>query len=117
MIDRSTNVSAHAARASVQQPVALLYGPGHRIVHGNAPFVAAFGRETIGLPAAEALLDLPPAAFAVLDLVFDQGHARACRLTVRGDPWRMTVAPRRDVETGEVYGVAVRLAPEGSAKA
>lgn len=99
-------------RATNQRPVALLYGPGHVIVHGNPPFLAEFGRESVGLPAVEALLDLPTAAFHLMDLVYRQGRPLATRVTVRGAPRRLTVVPKADIETDEVYGLAVRLAPE-----
>jgi hypothetical protein len=98
-------------RGAVQRPVGLFYGPGHLIVHGNPPFIAEFGRESLGLPAAEALLDLPSAAFAFLDLVFREGRPLACEVTIRGARRRLTAVARRDIETGEVYGVAMRLAP------
>ncbi len=100
-------------RAVNQRPVALLYGPGHVIVHGNPPFLAEFGRESVGLPAVEALIDLPPAAFNLMDLVYRQGRPLATRLNVRGAPRRLTVVPKADIETGDVYGLAMRLAPDG----
>ena len=100
-----------AGRAGVggQQPVALLYGPGQRIVHGNPAFVAEFGR-VVGLPAREALTGVPVALFDVLDRSLAEGRPLACWLEVAGSRRRLTVAPRRDPETGEVYGVAIRLA-------
>jgi len=96
--------------AAEQQPVALLYGPGQRIVHGNPAFVAEFGKGTVGLPAREALPDLPPFVFEVVDRVLDAGRPLACSLDIAGERRRLTVAPRLDPETGEIYGVAIRLA-------
>ena len=93
-----------------QQPTALLYGPGLRIVHGNPAFVAEFGAVSVGLPAREALVSLPPRVFDVADRVLGSGRPLACWLEVAGSRRRLTVAPRRDPETGEVYGVAIRLA-------
>jgi len=93
-----------------QQPTALLYGPGHRIVHGNPAFVAEFGPVAVGLPAREALVGLPPRVFDVADRVLVSGRPLACWLDVAGTRRRLTVAPRRDPETAEVYGVAIRLA-------
>ncbi len=112
MVHRQDAPAPVPERAKNQRPVALLYGPGHVIVHGNPPFLAEFGRESVGLPAVEALLDLPPAAFNLMDLVYRQRRPLATRLTVRGSPRRLTVVPKTDIETGEVYGLAVRLAPE-----
>ena len=96
--------------AAVQQPVALLYGPGQRIVHGNPAFMAEFGSEALGLPAREALLGLPGRAFEVIDRVLESGRPLACWIDVSGERRRLTVAPRRDPEDNEVYGAAIRLA-------
>jgi hypothetical protein len=93
-----------------QQPVALLYGPGQRIVHGNPAFLAEFGAATLGLPAREALVGVPGRLFEVVDRVLAAGRPLGCWLEIGGEVRRLTVAPRRDVETGEVYGVALRLA-------
>ena len=93
-----------------QQPVALLHGPGLRVVHGNPAFVAEFGAVAVGLPAREGLVGLPPLVFDVADRVLRGGRPLACWLEVAGTRRRLTVAPRRDPETGEVYGVAIRLA-------
>jgi hypothetical protein len=100
------------ARASEPQPVALLDGPGHRIVHGNPAFVAEFGPTAVGLPAREALVELPSRLFEVVDLVLTGGRPLACWLEVAGRPRRLTASPRVDPETGDVYGVAIRLARE-----
>jgi hypothetical protein len=102
--------ASRRAPAPEQQPVALLYGPGQRIVHGNPAFVAEFGKGTVGLPAREALLDLPALVFEVVDRVLATGRPLACSLDVAGERRRLTVAPRLDPETGEIYGVAIRLA-------
>jgi hypothetical protein len=93
-----------------QQPGALLYEPGHRIVHANAAFVAEFGVIPIGMPAAEALVDVPPVVFKIVERVIASGRPVATWLEVRGTRRRLTVAPRSDIETGEVYGVALGLA-------
>ena len=93
-----------------QQPTALLLGPGHRIVHGNPAFVAEFGPVAVGLPAREALVGLPQRVFDVADRVLASGRPLACWLQVAGARRRLTVAPRLDPETEEVYGVAIRLA-------
>jgi hypothetical protein len=94
-----------------QHPAGLLYGRAHVVVHGNPPFRELFGAGIVGLPAAEALLDLPRTAFALMDLVYREGRPLARRITLRGSPWRLTIAPRRDIGDGEVYGIAVHLVP------
>jgi hypothetical protein len=70
-----------------------------------------FGPNTLGQPAREALVGLPPKAFELMDLVLETGKAGACRLDTRLGPRRLVVAPRRDPETGEVYGVTTHLRP------
>lgn len=102
---------ADVASRTVQRPAALLYGPGHTIVHGNAPFRALFGSGSLGLPAAEALIDLPRAAFELMDFVYRDGRPLARAIAFRGATWRLTIGERRDIVTGEVYGIAIRLAP------
>lgn len=92
-------------------PAAFHYGAGHMIMHGNAAFFAAFGRGVIGQPAREALLGLPPKAFELMDLVFTTGKPGACQVKTADGPRRLVVAPRRDPETGEIYGVTTHLRP------
>jgi len=92
-------------------PAAFHYGPGHMIVHGNAAFIETFGPSTVGQPAREALLDLPPKAFELMDLVFETGRPGACTVTTTHGSRRLVVAPRRDPETGEIYGVTSHLRP------
>lgn len=92
-------------------PAAFHIGPGHLIVHGNAAFIAAFGRSCVGQPAREALLDLPPAAFELMDLVYRRGAALACRIETAAGERRLVVAARNDPETGETYGVVSHLRP------
>jgi len=94
---------------AAQQPVALLYGPRHRIVHANPAFVAEFGAIQIGMPAAEALLDLPPRVLEVVDRSMASAKPLATWIEVHGARRRLTVAPRSDPETGEIYGVAIRI--------
>jgi hypothetical protein len=91
------------------RPAAFCYGAGHVVVHGNSAFRASFGERAVGLPAREALLDLPSEAFELLDLVFRKGRPLA-RWIHRGlEEWRITAAPRIDPETREVYGVLFHL--------
>jgi hypothetical protein len=90
-------------------PAAFHFGPGHMIMHGNPPFIAEFGRASVGLPAREALLGLPQEAFEVMDLVFWSGRSLARTIVIGGDRRRLIVVPRRDPETGETYGVTTYL--------
>jgi len=81
------------------------------IVYGNPAFVDTFGPTAIGQPAREALLDLPPKAFELMDLVYSTGKPGACAITTSAGRRRLIVAPRRDPETGEVYGVTTHIRP------
>ena len=92
-------------------PAAFHFGPGHMIVHANPPFVEEFGAAVLGQPAREALLGLPPKAFELMDLVLDTGKPGACRIEMATGARRLVVAPRRDPETGETYGVTTHLRP------
>jgi hypothetical protein len=107
--DEPTPGAAHEPRPPA--PAAFHLGAGHLIVHGNAAFIEAFGREAIGQPAREALLDLPPKAFGLMDLVYATGKPGASRVTTASGPRRLVVAPRQDPETGETYGVTTHLRP------
>ena len=89
----------------------MLFGAGHVIVHGNPAFGELFGPGCLGLPAAEALLDLPRDALELMDLVYREGRPFGRWITLRGAPWRLTVAERRDPGTGNVYGIAIHLVP------
>jgi hypothetical protein len=92
-------------------PAAFFLGPAHVIVHGNRPFVERFGATCLGQPAREALVDLPPEAFQLMDLVYRSGRSFARQITMRDGRRRFVVAARRDPETGETYGVATHLRP------
>jgi hypothetical protein len=56
------------------------------------------------------MVDVPPRLFEVVDKVYQDGKPLACWLDVGGERRRLTVTPRRDPETTEIYGVAIRLA-------
>ena len=100
-----------AATPVPPSPAAFHLGPGHVIVHGNPAFIEAFGPAAVGQPAREALLDLPPKAFQLMDLVYSSGKPGACRIVTPAGPRRLVVAARRDPETGETYGVTSHLRP------
>src|SRR5829696_5572734 len=88
--------------AADQQPVALLYGTGHRIVHGNPAFIAEFGPMAVGLPAREALVGLPPRVFEVVDLVLTGGRPLAPWVEVAGERRRLSFKPRPATENDEI---------------
>jgi PAS domain-containing protein len=94
---------------SATRPAGIAHGPGHVVVYGNPAFRAAFGEGAVGLPARESMLGLPSSAFALLDLVYAEGRAFARWIRRDGEVWRLTAVPRRDVETGDVYGLAFHL--------
>ena len=78
-------------------------------MHGNHAFISSFGEAAVGLPAREILLDLPGAAFELMDAVLQGGQPLATWLHGPDEDWRLTVAPRGDPETGETYGVTFHL--------
>jgi hypothetical protein len=89
-------------------PAAFHLGPGHVIVYATPAFLVAFGSTCLGLPAREALLDLPPAAFTLMDRVLREGRSLACRIETPHGEQRLVVVPRRDPD-GETYGVATHI--------
>src|SRR4051794_29113664 len=91
------------------RPAAFCVGSGHLVVHGNDAFLKTFGARSVGMPLREAAVDLPPGAFEVLDAVLAQRRPLARWIEIRGEPWRLTAAPRVAPETAEVYGVRVHL--------
>ncbi len=98
-----------AVDGAMMRPAGMCNGPGHVVVYGNHAFVAQFGAESVGLPAREALLDLPPEAFGLMDAVLQRRRPLARWIRLAGQDWRMTVAPRLDPETGDAYGVSFHL--------
>jgi hypothetical protein len=92
-----------------RRPAGIAMGAGHVVVYGNPAFRSMFGSGAVGLPARESMLGLPPAAFGLLDTVLSEGRPLA-RWVERADgTWRLTAVPRRDPETGAVYGLAFHL--------
>jgi hypothetical protein len=91
------------------RPAGLCVGRGHVLVYGNPALKKAYGPRSVGLPAREALMGLPPEAFHVLDAVLATGRPLARWIWLAGEQWRLVAAPRVDPETGEVYGVALHL--------
>jgi hypothetical protein len=87
----------------------MCVGPAHLLVFGKPAFVSAYGRLAIGAPAREVMVDLPTAGFDLFDAVLERGRPLAQWIRRGDDDWRLTVAPRLDPETGEVYGIALHL--------
>ena len=92
-----------------RRPAGFANGPGHIVVYGNPAFRTMFGTAAVGLPARETMLDLPAEAFALLDAVLSDGRPLARWVDRPDGTWRLTAVPRRDPETGDVYGVAFHL--------
>ena len=103
--DRSDMTDGPATR----RPAAMCLGAGHVIVYANPAFRAAFGAGCVGIPAREGLVDFPRAGLVVLDAVLEKGRPLARWIRWRGGEWRLTVAPRRDFETNQTYGVSMHL--------
>jgi len=91
------------------RPAAFCVGRGHVVVHGNSAFIATYGEAALGMPANEILVELPGIAFDVMDAVLEGGRPLATWLPGADEDWRLTVAPRIDPETNEVYGVSFHL--------
>ena len=96
-------------RTASPAPAAFHYGPAHVIMHGNAAFFAVYGRSSLGMPAREAMTELPRAAFELMDRVLREGRPLARRLALPAGEFRLVVVPRLDPETGETYGVTTHL--------
>ncbi len=90
-------------------PAAFHFGPAHVIMHGNPAFLVMFGEASVGVPAREAMADLPRTAFELMDRVYREGRPLARRVRTPAGDRRLVVVPRRDPETGETYGVATHL--------
>jgi hypothetical protein len=104
--------SERRQRAAQPNPAALHYGPAHVIMHGNPAFLEMFGPRSLGVPAREAMADLPTEAFELMDRVYREGRPLARRIATPSGPRRLVVVPRRDPEDGETYGVMIHLRPQ-----
>ena len=98
-----------AAAGSHERPAGLCAGPAHMVVYGNPALRAAFGDVSVGLPARDGILGLPSEACTLLDAVYQGGRPLARWIDRDGEAWRLTAAPRKDPENGEIYGVAFHL--------
>lgn len=98
-------------------PSALLFGRAHLVMHGNIAFKAEYGAACLGQPAREVMVNLPRPGFELMDRVIADGRALAMRVRMPGGDRRLVVAPRKDPETGETYGVVIHLRPIASPEA
>src|SRR5689334_13855004 len=101
--------ASSTAAGPSRRPAGIAMGHGHVVVYGNAAFRSMFGTGAVGLPARESMLGLPAEAFGLLDAVLAEGRPLARWIDRADGPWRMTAVPRRDPETGAVYGLAFHL--------
>ncbi len=104
---------ADARAASAHHPAAFHDGAAHLIRWANPPFLALFGEGLVGLPAREAMTGLGPGGFELMDRVLREGRPLARRVATPAGPLRLVVVPRRDIETGETYGVTTHLRESG----
>jgi hypothetical protein len=105
---RSTKDRTSVACGPEVCPAGMCKGRGHVVVYGNPAMVSRFGVCT-GMPAREAMPDLPREAFDLLDAVFVRAKPLARWIRLDGERWRMTAVPRVDAGDGEVYGVSFHL--------
>jgi hypothetical protein len=64
------------------------------------------------LPAREGMVGLSRDGFGTMDAVLARGRPAARWVRLNKERWRLIVAPRIELGTGEVYGVAFHLARE-----
>ena len=81
------------------------------IIHGNPAFIEQFGAGVVGQPAREAMIGLPAEGVRADGSRVRDRQARRLPGHDGGRRERLVVAPRRDPETGEIYGVTTHLRP------
>ncbi|MFH9198846.1 SpoIIE family protein phosphatase [Streptomyces anulatus] len=90
------DLSAREILGRLPAPVALLYGPDHRVAYVNDAYEAAFGPRPSGVPAAEAMPELTQLSVVpLLDQVLRSGTARTVksRRTAEGGSYTVTCTP------------------------
>lgn len=90
------DLSAREILGRLPAPVALLYGPDHRVAYVNDAYEAAFGPRPSGVPAAEAMPELAQLSVVpLLDQVLRSGTARTVksRRTAEGGSYTVTCTP------------------------
>jgi hypothetical protein len=98
-----------ALHGSMTRPAGLTRGPGHLVIHGNPAFLRVFGVRSVGLPARECMVALPPEAFELLDAVLRIGRPAARWIELDGEAWRLTAVPRTEPGAADPYGLAFHL--------
>jgi hypothetical protein len=111
MDDRLDSTATERQDGASVHPAGFCRGQGLIVVYGNAAFQRVFGAACVGMPAREGMVGLSREAFAVMDAVLHRTRPAARWVRLNGAEWRLTVAPRADVDTGETYGVAFHLRP------
>jgi hypothetical protein len=101
--------AAGPGEAPAGHPAAFHDGPGHVIRWANPLFLAMFGQAVVGLPAREAMTGFGSAGFELMDRVRREGRPLARPVATPAGRYRLVVVPRRDIETGETYGVTTHL--------
>lgn len=102
-----------ASARVIPHPAAFHDGQAHIIRWANPAFLAVFGSGIQGLPAREAMTGLSRRAFGLMDRVLREGRSLAMRVTTPVGERRLVVVPRKDVETGEIYGVTTHFREPG----
>jgi len=105
---------ADTRAAMAGHPAAFHDGAAHVIRWANPPFLTLFGEGVTGLPAREAMTGLGRAGFELMDRVLREGRPLARRVATPSGQQRLVVVPRRDIETGETYGVTTHLRESGN---
>lgn len=106
---------AESGEPTAGHPAAFHDGAAHIIRWANPPFESLFGAGCVGLPAREAMTGLGRGGFELMDRVLREGRPLARRVTTPAGVRRLVVVPRRDVETGETYGVTTHIRVADSA--
>ncbi|MFJ4962718.1 SpoIIE family protein phosphatase [Streptomyces sp. NPDC088729] len=90
------DLSAREILGRLPAPVALLYGPEHRVAYVNEAYEGTFGPRSCGAPAAESLPELAElSVLPLLDQVLRSGTPRTVksRRTAEGGSYTVTCTP------------------------
>jgi hypothetical protein len=95
------------SRSIPSRPAAFCFGRAHVVTHGNEALLERWRvrrsarSRSAGRTSAQGV--------RLMDTVLDRGKALAAWIRLDDEDWRLTVAPRVDPETQEVYGVTIYL--------
>jgi hypothetical protein len=101
------------SQTAAGHPAAYHDGAAHVIRWANPRFLELFGEACLGLPAREAMTGFGRSGFELMDRVLHEGRPLARRVATPAGELRLVVVPRRDIETGETFGVATHLRGAG----